>query len=113
MLREAFDFLVHVANNAPAGFWPLIVGLCFSALVTQRAKFYVRPELPERTRAFIAQTVAFVTGLGSTWSLWPDRYGFFCGVIVGIASPTLYAIVVRVIGLKWPAVRDLLSEGVR
>ena len=35
------------------------------------------------------------------------------GGIIGIASPTLYAITVRLIGKRWPDLRDLLSQDVR
>lgn len=112
-MQAIWDFLVHVAATAPPAFWPLIVGLLVSSLSAQRFKFWLPLRWSVRKRALMTQAVAFWTGLGCTWSLWPDRYGMFCGVIVGIAAPTLWAIGVRLIGLKWPSVRDLLSGDTR
>lgn len=48
-----------------------------------------------------------------TFVLWPTVYGAFSACITGMAAPTVYAITVRLIGIKWPAIRDLLSQDVR
>ncbi len=111
--KSVYDFLNHVVQTAPTGFWPLIVGLLFSSLLTQHLKFYMPLSWPTRARASFTQAIAFASGLGATYALWRDEYGLFCGAIVGMVSPTLYAITVRLIGLKWPQLRDLLSADVR
>lgn len=111
--KSAYDFAVYVITTAPFGLWPLLIGLLFSSLLTQHVKFYMPLSWPTRARASFTQAIAFTSGLGATYALWRDEYGLFCGAIVGMVSPTLYAITVRIIGIKFPAIRDLLSADVR
>jgi hypothetical protein len=112
-LKACWDFLRHVTETAPTAFWPLIVGLLFSALLTQKFKFALPLSWPTRTRASITQAVAMLSGFGATYALWPTLAGAFSGAIVGMASPTCYYIFVRVLGTKYPVLRDILSADVR
>ncbi len=111
ILRSIWQFLLEVNNSAPAAFWPCIVGLLFSALVTQLIKGVIyKDEWSQRAKANYTRLIAFLLGIGSTTFLWRNEYGFFCGAIVGCLSPFLYAVAVRLIGLRWPHYRDLLSQ---
>lgn len=112
-LRACWDLLVHIASTSPAGAWPLLLALVGSALITQRVKFWTPYEWPARSRALCAQAAAFISALAIVLVLWPTRNGIVAGICIGIASPVLYAITVRAIGLRWPWVRDLLSQDVR
>lgn len=110
---DAWHFLMEVLSTAPLGFWTVLLSFFGSALLTQRAKFWLPIEWTERARALLTQSIAFWSALVITWLLWPTTIGLIAGGCVGIASPTMYAILVRVIGLKWPDLRDLLSQDVR
>jgi hypothetical protein len=88
----------------------MTLGLLASALVTQRVKFWLPDTGRPLLRTFLTQSVAFWTGAVITWMFWRSWAGAVAGMCVGIASPTLYAIFVRVIGIKFPDVRDLLSK---
>lgn len=109
-LRECWDLLVYVVGTSPAGLWPLVLAMVGSGLFTQRVKFYIPPQWPPHLRSLAAQGVAFMTALGIVLALWPTPTGLAAGFCIGLASPTVYAITVRLIGLKWPEVRDILSQ---
>ena len=112
-LTSAWAFVLSVINGAPLGFWTLLLAFLVSALVTQRIKFWLPPEWSQRRRTAVTQGIAFWTALAVTWELWPEPIGLLAGVCVGIASPVLWAILVRLIGIRWPAIRDLLSQDTR
>lgn len=112
-VRDVWDLVVHVFATSPAGAWPLLLALIGSALITQRVKFWTPFGWPQQARALCAQATAFVSALGIVLALWPTRTGIVAGICIGIASPVLYAITVRAIGMRWPWVRDLLSQDVR
>jgi hypothetical protein len=109
-LRECWDLLVYVVGTSPAGLWPLFLALLGSALFTQHVKFYIPSQWPPKMRSLAAQGVAFMTALGIVLALWPTPNGLAAGFCIGLASPTVYAVAVRLIGLKWPQIRDLLSQ---
>lgn len=112
-LRAAWDLCVHIMSTSPAGLWPLVLAMVGSALITQRVKFWTPMRWSASNRALCAQATAFCSALGIVIALWPTRHGIIAGACIGVASPTLYAITVRVIGMRWPWVRDLLSQDVR
>lgn len=112
-MNETWDFLVHVVQSAPTAFWPMIVGFLMASIGTQWLKFMLKEELNKYLRASLSTLIAFVIGFTTTLVLWPTVYGAFAAAITGMAAPTVYAITVRVIGIKWPAIRDLLSQDVR
>ena len=112
-MSATWDFLIHVVSTAPIAFWPMIVGFLMSAIGTQWLKFMLKEELNRHLRASLCALMAFVIGFSTTLVLWPTVYGAFAGMITGMAAPTCYAVCVRLIGIKWPAVRDLLSQDVR
>lgn len=109
-LRESWDLLVYVISTSPSGLWPLVLAMIGSGLLTQRVKFYVPQTWPARLRSLAAQGVAFMSALGIVLALWPTPTGLAAGFCIGLASPTVYAITVRVVGRKWPWIRDLLSQ---
>ena len=112
-LRECWDLLVYVIGTSPAGVWPLVLAFVGSALITQRVKFWIPFNWPGRVREALAQATAFWSAVAIVWLLWPTRSGLIAGVCIGIASPVLYAITVRAVGMRWPWLRDLLSQDVR
>ena len=112
-MTAIWDFLVHVVKTAPVAFWPCIVGFLIASIGTQWLKFMLREEWNKHLRASLSALMAFCLGFATTFVLWPTLYGGFAAAITGMAAPTVYAVGVRLIGLKWPAVRDLLSQDVR
>ena len=110
LLRNSWDLAVYVISTSPNGLWPLVLALIGSALFTQRVKFYIPACWPARMRTACAQGVAFMTALAIVLALWPTPNGLVAGFCIGLASPTIYAIAVRLIGLRWPAIRDILSQ---
>ena len=113
LLSDAWALLLRVLESAPLGLWTLVLACCTSALLTQRAKFWLPIRWSKASRLLLTQGIAFWSALAVTWALWPTRPGLIAGCCIGIASPTLYAVTVRLIGLRWPAIRDLLSQDVR
>lgn len=113
LLTKAADAIAHALSVIPAQAWAMLLGLLASALITQRAKFWIPLCWDARLRAFVCQAIAFWTAVIVVWLLWPTRAGLIGAGVIGIASPTLYAIAVRLIGKRWPDVRDLLSQDVR
>lgn len=113
LARSIWDFAVYVLATSPAGVWPLVLAMIGSGLITQRVKYWSPIEWPAKQRALFAQLTAFTSALGIVWILWPTPLGFVAGGCIGIASPVVYAITVRLIGLRWPWMRDLLSQDVR
>lgn len=112
-LTSAWNLALAIFNGAPLGMWTLLLAFLGSALLTQRAKFWLPIEWTPRTRAAVSQALAFWTAVAITWALWPVRIGLIAGACVGIASPTLYAVSVRLIGIRWPSLRDVLSQDTR
>ncbi len=112
-LKSGYDFFLHITSSAPPPLWAIVLSLLVSMVFTQWAKFWFPLAWPTRARAAFAQAIAFATGFGACTALWPTLYGGFVGVVIGCASPTLYAIAVRVVGIKYPSIRDLLSADVR
>ena len=112
-VTAAWDALMHVLNTAPMGLWSLLLSLLFSGLVTQWLKFYVPIEWPAPRRAGTVRLLAFFLAVTPMFFMWPTAVGIMCGAIIGVISPVAYAVSVRLIGLKWPAIRDLLSQDVR
>ena len=113
LLGSIWDLIVKILATSPAPLRTMTLALIGSALLTQWVKFYFPVEWSAKLRAFLAQNIAFWTSRAIVYLLWPIPEGFVAGACVGIASPTIYAITVRVVGLKWPAIRDLLSGDVR
>jgi hypothetical protein len=112
-IGTAADTIAHVLSVIPMQAWAMLLGLAASALITQRAKFWIPIEWNPMLRTFLCQTIAFVVAVVVVWLIWPSVVGFVAAVCIGIASPTLYAITVRLIGMRWPALRDLLSQDTR
>lgn len=112
-MSAAWDFIVHLVQTAPPAFWPMIVGFLMASIGTQWLKFLLHEEMNRNLRASLSALIAFVIGFGTTFVLWPTVYGAFSACITGMAAPTVYAITVRLIGMKWPGIRDLLSQDVR
>lgn len=109
-IRECWDLMVYVLGTSPNGLWPLVLAMLGSALLTQRVKFYIPERWAPKLRSLCAQGVAFLSALGIVLALWPTPTGLAAGFCIGLASPTTYAVAVRCIGLKWPEIRDILSQ---
>ncbi len=112
-MKDTWDFLVHVVSTAPTPLWPILVGVTFSALFTQRVKMAFPLRWSQHLRATLTQLVAMLAGFVSVFAVWQTTYGALCGLIAGMLAPTSYFVAVRLIGLKWPQLRDLLSADVR
>lgn len=112
-IREAFDLLRHAVETAPFGFWPLVVATLMSWGVTQRAKFWLPEAWSPRLRTLLCQSIAFWTGLLTTLLFWPSKAGAAAGTLVGLWSPLCYAIAVRIVGTKFPHLREAWSQDTR
>lgn len=112
-LKSVYEFMLHITQSAPPALWAILVGVTFSALLTQKVKMLFPLQWSQRQRATLTQLVAIVSGFGSVWAVWSTTYGALCGAIAGMLAPTVYYVAVRVIGLRWPQIRDLLSADVR
>ena len=107
---ELWNAILNLIATAPLGLWTLVIAVVLSSLLAQRVKFWLPSCWPKMARTGITQLTAFFSAMFVTWALWPVPIGLFAGAIAGLISPTLYAITVRLIGLKWPDLRDVLSK---
>ncbi len=118
--RAIVDFIAYVASLAPPVVWPALLGALFAMAVTEAVKRrYVRRQpWDKQKRDDFLHSFGFWTGFGATWTLWimaeptfkQRVYGGFWAVIVGIATPALWGAAVRLVGMRWPTVRDYLSS---
>lgn len=107
---ELWNAILNLIATAPLGLWTLVIAVVLSSLLAQRVKFWLPSRWPKMGRTAITQLTAFFSAMFVTWALWPVPIGLFSGAIAGLISPTLYAITVRLIGIKRPDLRDLLSK---
>lgn len=111
LLRDSWDFLVHVVTTSPAELWPLLLALAGSITFTQAVKKTVLPPgMSDLAVKRWCQVVAVLSGFAITALVMPTRAAIVAGTIIGAASPFVYYIGVRLIGLKWPATREWLSQ---
>jgi hypothetical protein len=111
LLRSSWDLLVHMATTSPAGLWPMLLALAGSITFTQIVKkLVVPPTCSDLATKRWCQIVAILSGFCITILVMPTVAAVVAGTIVGAASPFIYYIGVRVIGWKWPATREWLSQ---
>jgi hypothetical protein len=111
LIRSSWDLLVHMATTSPAGLWPMLLALAGSITFTQIVKkLVVPPTCSDLATKRWCQIVAILSGFTITALTMPTAAALVAGTIVGAASPFIYYIGVRVIGLKWPATREWLSQ---
>lgn len=109
-MNSLADAIAHLVSVVPIQAWAMALALILSALVTQRFKFWLPDFGHPMLRTLATQAIAFWTALIVTWAMWRTLAGLLTGACIGIASPTLYAIFVRVVGVKYPDIRELLSK---
>lgn len=112
-IREGWDIAVHVLQTSPLGFWPLIAGCLVSWGGTQWIKFFLPLSWSARARLGICRLIAFGLGFAVTYVLWPELPGAIAGVIVGVWAPFSYAVAARIVGWKFPALREAWSQDTR
>lgn len=111
LLRDSWDLLTHIATTSPAALWPLLLALAGSITFTQIVKKLVMPpSCSDLATKRWCQLVAILSGFVITILVMPTVAAVVAGTIVGAASPFVYYVSVRVIGLKWPQTREWLSQ---
>lgn len=111
MLRDSWDFLVHMADTSPAQLWPLLLALAGSITFTQMVKkVVIPPGCSDLATKRWCQLTAILSGFLITLLVMPDRAVLVAGTVVGAASPFVYFIGVRIIGVRWPVTREWLSQ---
>lgn len=111
LLTGAWDAFLHVVQTSPAELWPLLLALVGSITLTQVAKRLAIPATwSDLRKARASQLVAVVTGFAISAIVMPTRAVLVAGFIIGAMSPFVYFVGVRVIGMKWPATREWLSN---
>jgi hypothetical protein len=112
VVRAPLDWLSAAAGLPPTVI-ALLTGTLFSWLVTQWVKFFIPFAWSAEARHVTTQVASFVIGFGITYILWPVTFAWVAGLLVGMWSPALWTIASFFIGLRWPALRDRLSQDVR
>jgi len=112
-ISAIWDAFVHIVTNTPEGVWPMILAFLCSVLVTQRVKFYLPLDWHPEWRHLLTQGIAFWAAFIPGVLLWHSLSGLVAIACVGMASPTAYAIVIRLVGMRWPWLREYLSQDVR
>lgn len=88
--------------------------------ITQRAKFWIPARWSMAARKLTTEVVAFVTGFATVLALFPsgpptswldqNLVGLIAALIVGLWSPALWNIAMFFVGLRWPVLRERLSQ---
>lgn len=113
------DFVVNLLNIINQQFdhatvsRALILGLLISVGLTQIAKFTPSLDNASNTAHRRATRIwAFFAAFVPCWALWPradSLAGVFAAVALGLFSPTIYAVVMRVLVWKWPQLDAVVS----
>lgn len=112
-MNAIYDFALRVADTFPPWALAMLLGWLVSIGVTQPLKFVMPLAWPAETRARVAWVVAFGSAFGTTLYLYQNPLGIILAVIVGLWSPTAYAILVAFLRHRWPWAADVLSGDVR
>jgi len=110
LIRDSWDAVLYVCTTSPAALWPLLLALAGSIVFTQAVKQWIPERWTYRQRRFTAQFVAFLSAVLIVLFTMPTRLVIIAGAIIGVASPVIYFVAVRLIGMKWPFVREWLSQ---
>ena len=102
------DFLTLLFERAPIR--AMASGLAVSMGVTQFVKIGIPAYLSTIERQTIARVTAIVLGFLSTWTLLPTREGAVSGLVVGLWAPYMWAAGMRLIGTRYPQLREYLSQ---
>lgn len=106
-LKATWDLVLYVANTE--GVLPVVTSVAFSMAITQRLKRFMPFWWSDRQREIGTQCLAFWSAFIPCYWLWDTNYGLLWGITAGIASPVLWAGIVRTIGWKWPHLRVRFS----
>lgn len=114
MIRSAWDLLVHAATTAPVWVWPMLGAWVIAVGATQAIKqSWLREDLPPKVRHRATQLLAVVFALVASWTLWPAelhwKHGIAVGAAVGLWAPASYALAMKIVGHRWPWLRERLS----
>lgn len=117
------DMLVRsVASLAslPPEVIAMAAGTLASWGITQRTKFWLPARWSSKARELATQTTAFVVGFGTVFALFPsgppftwmsqNMPGLVAALIVGLWSPALWNVAMFFAGLRWPGLRERLSQ---
>lgn len=99
--------------SLPPGVIAMAAGTLASWGVTQRAKFLIPARWSPKARELTTQAIAFAAGILATSALFPAgpwMVGAVAGLLVGLWSPALWNIGMFFVGLRWPALRERLSQ---
>jgi hypothetical protein len=108
-LGALWTFLVRVAGDLGDLWQSATVCLLLSLAFTQ----WLKPEMAlvdAVRRRRILQTTAFLSAFVPMAVLHPDKRGVVIGLLVGIASPTLYRVVLFVLHHRVPSLAAALSS---
>ena len=113
MIRSAWDLLIHMVETVPPWLPPVLLAWLISVAMTQAVKAG-STDIPKGRRNLILRAVAASSAIAVCWGLWADTglspgVGFVAGLAVGLWSPLSWAILTRVVGKRWPHLRDVLA----
>lgn len=112
-MESAWDFALHVFTTMPAGLRAMLLGWALAITVTQPLKFLLPLRWEPATREMLARIVAFLVACSTVCIAMPTPTGLALGIIVGVWAPFFYWLLLRVLGDRWPRLRDALSGDVR
>lgn len=120
-MADTIGGFLSMLENVPRPVWAIVAGILVSWGVTQRVKFLIDPNLARWRRHALVQRLAFLAAAATTllvWSVHPNGLraswdGVVAAVIVGLCAPLLWWVVIRLVGKRFPELRDRLSQDVR
>jgi len=112
-VRATWDLLTHIVGTAPIWFGPMLLAWLLAVGFTQGAKYWLRDDLPARTRHRATQLIAILSALVTSFALWPEelhwKHGIAVGAAVGLWAPASYSLLARVVWKRWPWLGEKLS----
>lgn len=106
MIGAVLDTIARAREIIPLELWAVLLGLLASWGAAQIAKAFV---LKARHRVAWTRVVAVLGALPTVLLIWPGRIGAGVALGVGLASPILWPVAMRLLGRWLPGARDALS----
>lgn len=112
-MKDLYNFFLHVYASLPPEVGAMGLAWAVSVSITQPLKFLWPFHWHPKLRELLSWCLAFSTAFTTMVLLVPTNKGALLGLIVGIWSPVAYAITIKLIGAKFPLLKDILSGDVR
>lgn len=111
----AWTFFVGLVDKGPLGMWAALAGVLMGWLTMLWIRAIwppnVQPDAPAKTlegRRLVIWVAGLAGSLLPTYLIWPTPFGGTMGVILGLAAPWSWEIVLLLVGMCSPSIAEKL-----